>query len=83
MNKALSKKNVEKLDFLRERTEQNKKLYAKQRNNCVSLLRKPKQEYYSSLEQKNMTDNKKFWKTAKLFLSDRMTSFEKTTLNEN
>ena len=31
--------------------------------------------------KKNMTDNKKFWKTAKLFLSDRMTSFEKTTLN--
>ena len=35
----------------------------KQRSYCVTLLRKAKKQYYDSLEEKHVTDNKTFWKT--------------------
>ena len=43
----------------------------KQQNYCVSLLRESKRGYYSSLDVKNITNNKTFWKTVKCFLSDK------------
>ena len=49
----------------------------------VSLLRKSKQEYYSSLDVKNITDNKTFWKTVKPLLSDKVTSTQKIILIDN
>ena len=68
--------------FLKNRTEENKRKYTKQRNHCVSLLKKIKSEYYSNLNEKDGTDNKMFWKTVKLFFSDEVTSSEKITLIE-
>ena len=38
-----------------------------------------RREYYSSLDVKNITDNKTFWKT-KPFLSDKVASTQKITL---
>ena len=52
----------------------------KQRNYVVSLLRKTKTQYYSNLDKENVTDNKAFIKTVKPFLSDKITSKEKTAL---
>ena len=69
--------------YLRNKTDENKKKYTKQRNYCVSLLRKSKREYYSSLDVKNITDNKTFWKTVKPFLSDKLTSTQKIILIDN
>ena len=69
--------------YLRNKTDENERKYAKQRNYCVSLLRKSKREYYSNLDVKNITDNKTFWKTVKRFLSDKVTSTQKITLIEN
>ena len=63
--------------YLRNKTDENKKKYTKQRNYCVSLLRKSKREYYSSLDVENITDNKTFWKTVKPFLSDKLTPTQK------
>ena len=60
--------------YLRNKTDKSKRKYTKQRNYCVSLLRKSKREYYSNLDVKNITDNKTFWKTVKPFLSDKVTS---------
>ena len=34
-------------------------------NKCVSLLRKSKKDYFENLKEKNITDNKRFWKTVK------------------
>ena len=69
--------------FFKKRTEENKTRYAKQRNYCVSLLRKTKSKYYSNLDEKDVTDNKMFWKTVKPFLPEKVTSFsEKNTLIE-
>ena len=55
----------------------------KQRNHCVSLLRKPKREYYSNLDDKNICDNKTFWKTVKPILSKKIKSNERITPIEN
>ena len=53
--------------FLKNRTDENKISYSKQRNYCVSLLRKTKTQYYGILGQKSVTDKKAFWKRVKPF----------------
>ena len=68
--------------FLNNRTRVNRKKYSNQRNLCVSLLRKSKREYYSSLNEKKICDNKKFWKVVKPMLSNKIVSNEKISLVE-
>ena len=67
---------------LKSRSESDKKAYNKQRNKCVSLLRKTKKAYYSNLNVKDVVDNKKFWKTIKSFFSDKSNNFENISLIE-
>ena len=43
--------------YLKNRSEENRKLFCKQRNKCVSLLRKSKKDYFASLNEKSITDN--------------------------
>ena len=49
--------------FLKNRSEGNKKKFLKQRNYCVSLLRKSKSDYFENFHEKNIDDNKTFRKT--------------------
>ena len=46
-------------------------------------MRKTKINYYGNLNEKDITDNKKFWKTVKPFLSDKSINSDKIHLNEN
>ena len=84
MNKVLSKETMTRTrlrnKFLKDRSEENKKRYSKQRNYCVSLLRKSRWHYFENLHEKNINNNKTFWKTIKPFLSDKVRSTNKTTL---
>ena len=57
--------------YLKHKTEENRLLYTQRRNKCVSPLRKTKMNYYGNLNEKDIRDNKKFWKTVKPFLSDK------------
>ena len=66
--------------FLKHRSDENRRLFQKQRNKCVSLLRKAKKEYFSSLNINKVVDNKSFWKIVKPFLSNKTISSEKITL---
>ena len=59
-----------------------KKHTNKQRNKCVSLLRKTKKAYCSNLNVKDVVDNKKFGKTIKSFFSDKSINFENISLIE-
>ena len=68
---------------LKSRSERDKKVYNKQRNKCLSLLRKIKKAYYSNLNVKDIVDNKKFWKTVKSFFSDKSNNFENIAHIEN
>ena len=65
-----------------QQTCNNKREYNKQRNYCVSLLRKTKTNYYANSNEKDLTDNKQFWQTVKPLLSDKIKSSEKITLVE-
>ena len=58
--------------YLRNKNEDNRALYVKQRNYCVSLLRKSKKKYYENLDERNLIDNKLFWKTIKRSFSDKI-----------
>ena len=69
-------------NFLKNRTEDNKTLYAKQRNYCVSLMKKSKKKDLANLNEKDILDNKFFWKTIKPSLSDKFMARDKTNLSE-
>ena len=58
--------------YLKNRSDNNKREYNKQRNYCVSLLRKTKTNFYANLNEKDLSDNKQFWRTVKPLLSARM-----------
>ena len=45
-----------------ERSSDNWYKYKNQRNFCVKLLRKTKQDYFSNLDIKSVSDTKKSWK---------------------
>ena len=66
--------------FLRERTNESKIAYNKQRNICVSLLRKTKRDYFANLVTKIMKDNRKFWKTVNILFSEKSYSKESISL---
>ena len=80
MNKTLSKEIMKRTKlrnkFLKERADKSKKRYTSQRNYCVLLLKKTKKNYYNSLDEKDVSDHKTFWKTVKPFLSDKIVSKE-------
>ena len=73
MKKALSKEIMTRTQkirnkFLKDKSEKkNKKKYSKQRNYCVSLLRKSKSDYFGNLNEKNINENKTFCKTINPF----------------
>ena len=73
MTKDLSKEMMTRSrlrnKYLKDKTEENRLLYTQQRNKCVSLLKKTKINYYGNLNVKDITNNKKIWKTVKPFLS--------------
>ena len=87
MNKVLSKEIMTRTrlrnKFLKDRIEETKKKCSKQRNYCVSLLRKSKLDYFGNLNEKDINENKTFWKTIKPFLSDKVKLTNKVTLIDN
>ena len=70
-------------NFLENRTGKNKTLYTKQRNYCVSpLKKKPKKKYFANLNKKDLLDNKHFWKTVKPSFSDKAMTRDRINLSE-
>ena len=64
-------------------SDKNWKAFKKQLNTCVMLLRKAKNDYYGNLNLKLLTDNRKFWRTAKPLFSDKIQTSTAITLFEN
>ena len=56
--------------------------FQKQRNKCVKILRKAKVYYYGNLDLKDISDNRKFWKTVKPLFSDKIQTPGSITLLE-
>ena len=80
--KAAMKRSRVRSDFLKTRTGENKASYTKQRNYCVSLLKKFKEKYFANLNEKDIMDNKLFWKIIKPLLSDRVMTRDRINLSE-
>ena len=87
MNKSLSRAHMKRTRlsncYLKKRFEQNRLSYVKQRNYCVSVLRKTKKDHYANFNVKDIVDNKQFWRTSKPLFSDKTISNEKITLVED
>ena len=69
--------------FLKSKTSESRDKYKRQRNYCVSLLRKIKQNYYKNLNVEVINDNKTFWKNIKPLFSDKTPINNKITLIED
>ena len=55
-SKAIMKRSRLHNNFLKNRTGENKTLYTKQRNYCISLLKKSKKKYSENLNEKDIID---------------------------
>ena len=86
MSKALRKAimHISKLKniYNNYRTEDNWANNKKQSNFCFNLFRKTKTEYFQKLNVKDLSDNRKFWKTIKPFFSNKGLNSNKLMLKE-
>ena len=86
MNKTLSKTILQRSKlkniFLKNRTKENRDNYAKQRDLCVTILRKSEREFYGNFNEKRLCGDNKFWGVVKPALSNKVVSNEKITLVE-
>ena len=62
---------------------EDRQAFNKQRNLCVKLTRKAKRDYFESLDLKNIDDNRKLWKTIKLFFTEKSVGNEKIILEKD
>ena len=81
--KKIMKRSKLKNKYNKNRNSENWSFYKKQRNYCVSLLRKTKKTYFEKLNLKEIGDNKTFWKTAWPYFSDKDNKSSKIILAEN
>ena len=70
-------------NFLKNRIEENRRKYTKQGSFCELLLRKTKRNYFNSLNEKIIADNRTFGKTIKPIFSNNSIKNEKIILVEN
>ena len=75
MNKVLRKVIVTRSKLKRrynlDRTNINFEKYKKLRSLCIDRLRKSKKQYFNNIDAKNITNNKKFWKTIRPKFSNK------------
>ena len=81
LRKAVMLRSKFRKRFLKERTEESKSL--EQRNICVSFLRKTKRNYCVQLNNKIVTDNRKFWKVVSPLFSEKSFCKESIILKEH
>ena len=58
--------------FLNTKSDFDRKAYNKQRNLCVSLIRREKKNLVHVSSTRDITDNKMFWKTVKPLFTDKV-----------
>ena len=62
VRKAIMIRSKLRTRFLQDKNEQSRNEYREQRNWCVALVRRAKQQYFSSLDLSLIADNKNFGK---------------------
>ena len=76
LSKAIMLRSKLKNIYNKYPTEENNRLYKKQRNYCVNLLTKEKKRYYNNLDLNIFEDNKTFWQRVKPLFSDKKSSLQ-------
>ena len=69
--KTIMKRSKLRNKFNEERNIENCSEYKRQRSLCLNLLKQSKKRHFNSLNVKDVTENKKFWKTIKPFLTEK------------
>ena len=69
--------------FNKERNIENWSEYKCQRNLCSNLLKQSKKRHFNSLNVKDVTQKKKFWKTIKPFFTEKDKTSNNINLMEN
>ena len=86
MTKTLKKATMHGSKFKniynKKRTNDNWTNYKKQRNFCVNLLRKTKADYFQNLNIRDLSDNRKFWKTIKPYFTKKGLNSKKLLLKQ-
>ena len=75
LSKSVMTRTKLRSNFQQNKNEENRKLYAKEGNFCVSL--------YKILIEEPVIGNKIFWEALKPFLSDKIVDKNKIYLTEN
>lgn len=70
LRKAIMHRSKLRRIYNKSRSKENWSNFTRQRNYCVSLLRKTKRSYFKGLRMTSITDNKKFWKSVKPLFSN-------------
>ena len=82
LSKAIMVRSRLRNKYVKSNTIESTDAYKKQRNYCVSLLRKIKKNFYEHLNPTFISDNKKFWTQVKPFFSDKTPRNSKIILSE-
>ena len=81
LSQAIMKRSKLRNDYLKQRSEENRLAYKKQRNFCVTfLLRKKKADYFHNLDLNLGRDNKMFLKTISPYFVNNPKKTSKITL---
>ena len=83
INKEIMKRSRLRNRFFKTKNETDRQNYNTQRNFCLSLIRSEKKNYFSNINIRSITDNKKFWKTVKPLFTEKVHIKSKITLIEN
>ena len=87
VNKELSKAIVNRTKlrniYCKNKMDDDRTKYVRQRKYCVNLLRRVKRDYYNNLNTGNITDNKKFWKSVKPSFTDKINTNEQINPVDN
>ena len=82
LSKAILLRSQYRNRYLKTKSESDKIKYNKQRNVCVSILRKSKKAYYKNLDLTDKFKGKKFWNAVKPLFGDKVKSRPSITLVE-
>ena len=71
LRKAIMRRSELESKYFKNKTNENKARFKKQKKICSKLYKKDRKKFYSNLELNEITDNKLFWKTIKPLLSEK------------
>ena len=83
LRKAIMRRSALKTRYLKCKTDENLKVFKKQKNFTNRLAKKERTKYFANLDLNKYTDNIKFWYTVKPMFSNKGTGHNKITLVEN